>query len=79
MATYLRRVRNFSFDIKLFLLYNLLANIGFGVIELVFNFYLLELGYREDFIGDGELSRPFPWLLRRFPSDSGSIASDPGE
>ncbi|CAN5892781.1 hypothetical protein BH24CHL4_BH24CHL4_07250 [soil metagenome] len=52
MATYLRRVRNFSFDIKLFLLYNLLANIGFGVIELVFNFYLLEIGYREDFIGE---------------------------
>lgn len=52
MATYIRRVRNFSFDIKLFLLYNLLANVGFGVIELVFNFYLLELGYREDFIGE---------------------------
>jgi MFS family permease len=52
MASYLRRVRNFSFDIKLFLLYNLLANIGFGVIELVFNFYLLELGFREDFIGE---------------------------
>lgn len=52
MATYIRRVRNFSFDIKLFLLYNLLANIGFGVIELVFNFYLLEIGYQEDFIGE---------------------------
>ena len=52
MSTYIRRVRNFSFDIKLFLLYNLLANIGFGAIELVFNFYLLEIGYREDFIGE---------------------------
>ncbi|MGE3798076.1 MAG: MFS transporter [Thermomicrobiales bacterium] len=52
MAAYLRRVLSFSFDIKLFLLYNLLANIGFGTIELVFNFYLLELGHREDFIGE---------------------------
>ncbi len=52
MSTFFRRVRNFSFDIKLFLLYNLLANVGFGAIELVFNFYLLEIGYREDFIGE---------------------------
>jgi MFS family permease len=52
MSNYVRRVRNFSFDIKLFLLYNLLANIGFGAIELIFNFYLLEIGYREDFIGE---------------------------
>ena len=52
MSLYLRRVLSFSFDIKLFLLYNLLANIGFGTIELVFNFYLIELGHREDFIGE---------------------------
>jgi MFS family permease len=51
MSSYLGRVRNFSFDVKLFLVYNLLANIGFGAIELVFNFYLIETGYREDFIG----------------------------
>ncbi len=52
MSTYLRRVLAFSPDIRLFLLYNLLANIGFGTIELVFNFYLIELGHREDFIGE---------------------------
>ncbi|MBX3071926.1 MAG: MFS transporter [Thermomicrobiales bacterium] len=52
MSAYLRRVLSFSFDLKLFLLYNLLANIGFGTIELVFNFYLIELGHREDFIGE---------------------------
>jgi len=51
MYSYLQRVRSFSPDIKLVLLYCLLANIGYGVIELIFNFYLLELGYREDFIG----------------------------
>jgi predicted MFS family arabinose efflux permease len=51
MYSYLHRVRSFSPDIKLVLVYCLLANIGYGVIELIFNFYLLELGYREDFIG----------------------------
>lgn len=51
MLTYLQRVRSFNPDVKLILVYCLLSNIGFGVIELIFNFYLLELGYREDFIG----------------------------
>jgi MFS family permease len=51
MFTYLQRVRSFNPDVKLILVYCLLACIGFGVIELIFNFYLLELGYREDFIG----------------------------
>jgi MFS family permease len=51
MFTYLQRVRSFNPDVKLILVYCLLSNIGFGVIELIFNFYLLELGYREDFIG----------------------------
>ena len=46
MSSYIRRVRGFSFDIKLFLLYNLLANIGFGVIELVFNFPTLADVYK---------------------------------
>lgn len=51
MKSYLLRVRSFSPDVKLILLYCLLAGIGYGVIELIFNFYLLELGYKEDFIG----------------------------
>jgi MFS family permease len=52
MHGYLRRVQGFGPDLKLFLLYNLLANIGYGVIELIFNLYLLKLGLREDFIGE---------------------------
>jgi MFS family permease len=51
MYSYLLRVRSFSPDVKLVLVYCLLAGIGYGVIELIFNFYLLELGYKEDFIG----------------------------
>lgn len=52
MRGYMRRVQGFGPDVKLFLLYNLLANVGFGVTELIFNLYLLKLGLREDFIGE---------------------------
>ena len=48
MSAYIRRIRDFSPDIKRFLFYGLMANIGFGAVELVLNFYILELGYRED-------------------------------
>jgi MFS family permease len=52
MAGYLGRIRGFGPDVKLFLTYNLLANVGFGVTELIFNLYLLRLGFREDYIGE---------------------------
>ncbi len=48
---YLRRQFNFSRDLRLFLLYNLLANVGWGVFALIFNLYLRELGLREDDMG----------------------------
>jgi len=51
MRTYLHHVRGFGRDIKLFLLYSFLANIGFGVSQLIFNLYLYALNLREDFIG----------------------------
>jgi hypothetical protein len=37
---YLRRQFNFSRDVRLFLFYNLLANVGWGVFALIFNLYL---------------------------------------
>ena len=48
---YLRRQFNFSRDVRLFLLYNLLANVGWGVFTLIFNLYLRELNLREDDMG----------------------------
>ena len=51
MGELVRQVRGFGRDVKLFLLYNLLANVGFGVFQLIFNLYLTELDLREDFIG----------------------------
>lgn len=47
----LRRQFNFSRDVRLFLLYNLLANVGWGVFVLIFNLYLRELNLRENDMG----------------------------
>jgi predicted MFS family arabinose efflux permease len=48
---FLRRQFDFSRDIRLFLLYNLFANVGWGVFALIFNLYVRELGLREDDMG----------------------------
>ncbi|MFT4036530.1 MAG: MFS transporter [Thermomicrobiales bacterium] len=47
----LRRQFSFSRDVRLFLLYNLFANVGWGVFVLIFNLYLRELGLRESDMG----------------------------
>lgn len=52
MRSYIRGVKGYGRDIKLFLLYNLLSNVGIGVFQLLFNLYLIELGYDESFIGE---------------------------
>ncbi len=47
----LRRQFRFSRDIWLYLLFNLLANVGWGVFVLIFNLYLRELNLRENDMG----------------------------
>ena len=51
MASYLDQVRSFKRDTRLFLLYNLLAYVGYGVFQLIFNLYLTELHLRENDMG----------------------------
>lgn len=51
MRSYFASIRAFNKDIRLFLIYNLFANVGFGVFQLVYNLYLLKLNMREDDIG----------------------------
>ena len=51
MQSYIRGVRGYGRDINLFLLYNLLSNVGIGVFQLLFNLYLIQLDYDESFIG----------------------------
>lgn len=51
MADFIRQIRGYRPEIRLFLLFNLLANVGLGVFVLIFNLYLTALGLREDDIG----------------------------
>jgi MFS family permease len=51
MKAFLGGIQTLPRDVKLFILFNLLANIGFGVFQLVFNLYLIQLDFREDYIG----------------------------
>lgn len=51
MRAYLRRVAESGRDIQLFLVYALVSYLGLGVFALIFNLYLVRLGYDEGFIG----------------------------
>ncbi|HUG14384.1 MAG TPA: hypothetical protein VMM78_05125, partial [Thermomicrobiales bacterium] len=51
MGSFFRGIQSYSRDIKLFLLYSLIANVGIGVFMLIFNLDLSQLGLAEDFIG----------------------------
>ena len=51
MGSYWRRVAACGRDVHLFLVYALISYLGIGVFALIFNLYLVELGYDEGFIG----------------------------
>lgn len=51
MRAYWEKVLDSGRDIHLFLGYALLSYIGIGVFTLIFNLYLVKLGYNEGFIG----------------------------
>ena len=51
MLSYLRGLRRYQRDVRLYWSYTLFSNVAIGVFMLVFNLYLLELDLREDFIG----------------------------
>lgn len=51
VGSFVRRIRGYDRDIKLYFAYTLAANIAIGVFALIFNLYLIELGHAEDFIG----------------------------
>ena len=48
---YLDTLRRFSPGARLYLVASILQGIGFGIFQLFFNFYVLSLGYRRDFLG----------------------------
>ncbi len=51
LRNYWLSVRSFSRGARLYLFSSILQGIGFGIFQLFFNFYILSLGYRRDFLG----------------------------
>lgn len=51
MSDYLARVRTFSRDARLYLVSTVLSGLGLGIQNLLFNLFLLRLGYDQAFVG----------------------------
>ncbi len=51
LRDYWETLRRFSEGARLYLVASILQGIGFGIFQLFFNFYILSLGYRRDFLG----------------------------
>ncbi len=51
LRLYWEQIRRFSPEVRLYLIVSTLQGMGMGVFQLFFNFYILSLGYREDFLG----------------------------
>jgi MFS family permease len=75
MHGYWRRIAECGRDVHLFMAYALLSYLGIGVFALVFNLYLVQLGYNEGFIGAfnavytlsmGITCLILGWLINRF-------------
>jgi MFS family permease len=48
---YISRIQDFSPNARMFLLYVFLISLNLGVYKVIFNLYILRLGYTEDFLG----------------------------
>ncbi|MBN1488070.1 MAG: MFS transporter [Anaerolineae bacterium] len=51
LKAYIYNVKCFSSQARLYLFVSMLNGIGMGIFQLFFNFYILSLGYEEDFLG----------------------------
>ncbi len=51
MRRFLGEIGRLPHEIRLYLLYTLLVNIGIGVFVLIYNLYLVQISLKEDFIG----------------------------
>ncbi|NLI63079.1 MAG: MFS transporter [Methanosarcinaceae archaeon] len=48
---YIKRVKSFSANAKLFLIFVFLTSLSLGVYQVIFNLYIIELGFSERFLG----------------------------
>jgi len=67
LKTYFSRVRAFNANARLFLLSLLFFGVAMGISQLLFNFYVLSLGYNEATLGNLVTARSFTSLLAALP------------
>ena len=67
LRTYLSRVRAFTGNARLFLLSLLFFGIAMGISQLLFNFYVLSLGYNEATLGNLVTARSLTSLIAALP------------
>ena len=60
---YLRQIQGFSRNARLYLLAAFIRGIQFGIFRLIFNLYIVSLGYRQDFLGLLRALDPLVMLL----------------
>ncbi|MEN6580571.1 MAG: MFS transporter, partial [Anaerolineaceae bacterium] len=66
-STYLSRVRAFTGNARLYLLSLLFFGIATGISQLLFNFYVLSLGYNEAMLGNLVTARSLTSLIAALP------------
>ena len=62
------RLREFNRNVRLFFLYGISINAGMALFTLLYNLYLLRLGYQEDFIGQVAGMAPLATGLLALPA-----------
>lgn len=67
-SRYLRQVRSFSRNARLYLLAAFTRGVQFGIFRLIFNLYIVSLGYRQDFLGLLRALDPLVMLLVSLPA-----------
>ncbi len=67
LATYLSRIRAFSKNARLYLLSEAIYGTATGIFQLLFNFYVLSLGYNEAVLGNMVAARSMTSLIMAIP------------
>jgi len=67
LSTYLSRVRAFTGNARLYLLSLLFFGVAMGISQLLFNFYVLSLGYNEATLGNLVTARSLTSLIAALP------------
>lgn len=67
VGTYLSRIKSFSHNARLYLISEALYGVATGIFQLLFNFYVLSLGYNEAVLGNMVAARSMTSLILALP------------